>query len=59
VDEVHDSSAWRGLQDFAASRGVWLRPFDKVVYTMPAYVIDEPSLRQVCQTLRAWFAHLC
>jgi adenosylmethionine-8-amino-7-oxononanoate aminotransferase len=59
VVEVHDSSAWRGLQDFAASRGVWLRPFDKVVYTMPAYVIDEPSLRQVCQTLRAWFAHLC
>jgi adenosylmethionine-8-amino-7-oxononanoate aminotransferase len=55
VIEVTDTSAYRGLADFAAERGVWLRPFDKVIYTMPAYIIDEPSLRQVCQTLRAWF----
>jgi adenosylmethionine-8-amino-7-oxononanoate aminotransferase len=54
--EVRDPSAWQGIQAFAAERGVWLRPFDKVVYTMPAYVIDEASLRQVCQTMRAWFA---
>jgi adenosylmethionine-8-amino-7-oxononanoate aminotransferase len=56
VIEVHDASAWRGIQAFAAERGVWLRPFDKVVYTMPAYVMDETSLRRVCQTMRAWFA---
>ena len=55
VIEVHDPSAWQGLQAFAGQRGVWLRPFDKVVYTMPAYVIDEASLRQVCRTMRAWF----
>jgi adenosylmethionine-8-amino-7-oxononanoate aminotransferase len=55
VIEVHDPSAWRGLQAFAGERGVWLRPFDKVVYTMPAYVIDEDDLRRVCQTMRAWF----
>jgi adenosylmethionine-8-amino-7-oxononanoate aminotransferase len=55
VIEVHDPSAWQGLQAFAGQRGVWLRPFDKVVYTMPAYVIDETSLRQVCRTMRAWF----
>jgi len=55
VIEVHDSSAWQGIQAFAGERGVWLRPFDKVVYTMPAYVMDEASLRQVCQTMRAWF----
>jgi adenosylmethionine-8-amino-7-oxononanoate aminotransferase len=34
---------------------VWLRPFDRVVYTMPAYVMDEASLRLICQTMRAWF----
>jgi adenosylmethionine-8-amino-7-oxononanoate aminotransferase len=56
VVEVHDPSAWRGVGEFAAGRGVWLRPFDRVVYTMPAYVIDEASLRQICQTIRAWFA---
>jgi len=53
--EVRDPSAWQGLQAFSGQRGVWLRPFDKVVYTMPAYVIDEASLRQVCQTMSAWF----
>jgi len=55
VIEVHDASAWQGLSSFAAEHGVWLRPFDKVVYTMPAYMIDEISLRQICRTMRAWF----
>jgi adenosylmethionine-8-amino-7-oxononanoate aminotransferase len=56
VIEVHDRKVLRGLQDFAADRGVWLRPFDNVVYTMPAYVMSEADLRQVCQTMREWFA---
>jgi adenosylmethionine---8-amino-7-oxononanoate aminotransferase len=56
VIEVEDRSSLRGLQDFAAERGVWLRPFDRVVYTMPAYVMDEDSLRKVCQVMRDWFA---
>jgi adenosylmethionine-8-amino-7-oxononanoate aminotransferase len=55
VIEVREPKAWQGIQAFASQRGVWLRPFDKVVYTLPAYVIDEASLRQVCQTMRAWF----
>ena len=55
VLEVHDRRVLRGLQDFAAERGVWLRPFDSVVYTMPAYVMDESDLRTVCRTMRAWF----
>jgi adenosylmethionine-8-amino-7-oxononanoate aminotransferase len=55
VVEVDDEPALAGLQDFAAARGVWLRPFDRVAYTMPAYVMDEPSLRLVCRTMRAWF----
>jgi adenosylmethionine-8-amino-7-oxononanoate aminotransferase len=55
VVEVEHASVHAGLQAFAAGRGVWLRPFDRVVYTMPAYVIDEASLRLVCQTIRAWF----
>lgn len=55
VIEVDDPAAWRGLQEFAAERGVWLRPFDRVVYTMPAYVMNEADLRKVCQAMRAWF----
>ena len=56
VIEVHDQKVLRGLQDFAAERGVWLRPFDNVVYTMPAYVMNESDLRQICRTMREWFA---
>jgi len=56
VIEVHDASAWQGMQAFAADRGVWLRPFDRVVYTMPAYVIDETDLRHICRTMRAFFS---
>jgi adenosylmethionine---8-amino-7-oxononanoate aminotransferase len=56
VIEVHEAKAWRGLQDFAGQRGVWLRPFDRVVYTMPAYVMEEADLREICAVMRAWFA---
>jgi adenosylmethionine-8-amino-7-oxononanoate aminotransferase len=56
VVEVNDARALAGIQEFAAGRGVWLRPFDRVVYTMPAYVIEEADLRRICRTLRAWFA---
>jgi adenosylmethionine-8-amino-7-oxononanoate aminotransferase len=55
VIEVNDRAALDGIQAFAARRGVWLRPFDRVVYTMPAYVIEEADLRRICQTMRAWF----
>jgi adenosylmethionine-8-amino-7-oxononanoate aminotransferase len=55
VIEVHDERSLRGLSQFAGEHGVWLRPFDRVAYTMPPYIIDETDLRQICQTLRAWF----
>jgi adenosylmethionine-8-amino-7-oxononanoate aminotransferase len=29
------------------ARGVWLRPFRDLVYTMPPYVIDEQDLETV------------
>jgi adenosylmethionine---8-amino-7-oxononanoate aminotransferase len=57
VVEVSDPQDLDGIQEFAADRGVWLRPFDRVVYTMPAYVMAEADLRSICQTMRAWFEH--
>jgi adenosylmethionine-8-amino-7-oxononanoate aminotransferase len=56
VVEVNDGRALAGIREFAAGRAVWLRPFDRVVYTMPAYVIEEADLRRICRTMRAWFA---
>jgi adenosylmethionine---8-amino-7-oxononanoate aminotransferase len=37
----------------AISRGVWLRPFRNLIYTMPPYVTDEPDLAAVCDAVLA------
>jgi adenosylmethionine-8-amino-7-oxononanoate aminotransferase len=37
----------------AVERGVWLRPFRDLVYTMPPYTIDDADLAHVCAALRA------
>lgn len=55
VIETTSPEAHRGIQEFAAERGVWLRPFLNVVYTMPPYVVSEPQLRRVCQVMKDWF----
>ena len=31
--------------------GVWVRPFGKLVYLMPAYVIDDADLADLCAAL--------
>ncbi|GAB6068692.1 adenosylmethionine--8-amino-7-oxononanoate transaminase [Methylothermus subterraneus] len=32
-------------------RGVWLRPFGKLIYTMPAYCIAEDEIGALCQAI--------
>ena len=32
------------IQKFFVENGVWIRPFNKLIYLMPAYIIDEKSL---------------
>jgi adenosylmethionine-8-amino-7-oxononanoate aminotransferase len=39
--------------DAAVERGVWLRPFGKLVYAMPPYVIDEQDLARVTDAMIA------
>ncbi len=56
VIEVTSPSVHLGLQSFAADRGVWLRPFDRTVYTAPPYIISEVELLQITSVLRDWFA---
>ena len=49
----------RGEVDVAAAsaaaveRGVWLRPFRDLIYTMPPYVIDAEALRSVTSAVLA------
>jgi adenosylmethionine-8-amino-7-oxononanoate aminotransferase len=33
--------------------GIWVRPFGKLVYLMPAYIINDEDLAQLCQRLTA------
>ncbi|MFI9385509.1 adenosylmethionine--8-amino-7-oxononanoate transaminase [Kutzneria sp. NPDC052558] len=37
----------------AVDHGVWLRPFNDLVYTMPPYVIGDDDLSQVCNAIIA------
>ncbi|MCP4387530.1 MAG: aminotransferase class III-fold pyridoxal phosphate-dependent enzyme, partial [Gammaproteobacteria bacterium] len=33
--------------------GVWVRPFGKLIYLMPAYVITDQELEQLCRSVVA------
>lgn len=39
------------LQKLFVERGVWIRPFWKLVYTMPPYIIEEYELKKLCQAI--------
>ena len=53
--EAVDVRAW---QELALNRGVWLRPFQNFVYLMPPYIIQEPELARLTDTIRAGVAEL-
>lgn len=39
------------FQDSLVSRGVWLRPFGRLLYTMPPYIIGDEDLRTVARAM--------
>jgi len=55
VIETTDISVHKGIQEFAAARGVWLRPFLNVAYTTPPYIISEEELRKICGVMKEFF----
>ncbi|NWO10908.1 adenosylmethionine--8-amino-7-oxononanoate transaminase [Chromohalobacter salexigens] len=55
VIEVHDAEALEGVADFARERGVWLRPFGRWLYTMPAYITSRHDLRHITAAMKHWF----
>lgn len=54
VIEVDSPQRLAGVQAFAMERGVWLRPFDRYLYTMPPYIVSPQDMDRVIQTMRAW-----
>ena len=57
VIEVHNAESLKGVQDFAITQGVWLRPFGNYLYTMPPYIITEEQLIEITSAMKAWFTH--
>lgn len=53
--EVFDSSTLKGFQQFAYERGVFNRPFLTYLYAMVPYIIEEPQLIEVLDTIKQWF----
>ncbi len=51
VIEMHQPVDATEAQRFFVERGVWVRPFGKLVYIMPPYVISDEDLTRVCQTM--------
>jgi adenosylmethionine-8-amino-7-oxononanoate aminotransferase len=44
VIELHESVDMRQVQPMFVERGVWVRPFGKLVYTMPPYVMASEDV---------------
>jgi adenosylmethionine-8-amino-7-oxononanoate aminotransferase len=53
VVELEEPVDMRRVQPAFVDRGVWLRPFGRLVYTMPPYVIDSSDLALVTDAICA------
>jgi adenosylmethionine-8-amino-7-oxononanoate aminotransferase len=52
VVELEEPVDMSVVQPAFVDRGVWIRPFGRLVYTMPPYVIDEADLGRVTGAIR-------
>ncbi|CAM5225720.1 adenosylmethionine-8-amino-7-oxononanoate aminotransferase [Alishewanella longhuensis] len=53
VLEMHEKVDVAKLQAAFVERGVWIRPFNNLIYIMPPFVISEAELRQLTQAMVA------
>lgn len=51
VIELNDSSYAQKIQDYCVSKGVWIRPFGKLIYSIVAYTISQEDLRKIVKTM--------
>jgi adenosylmethionine-8-amino-7-oxononanoate aminotransferase len=48
VVELKEPVDMNSIQPAFVDAGIWVRPFGKLVYLMPAYVMEEQELQQLC-----------
>ncbi|WP_018294950.1 adenosylmethionine--8-amino-7-oxononanoate transaminase [Mariprofundus ferrooxydans] len=51
VIEMREPMDMGRVQEALIARGVWLRPFGRLLYTMPPFVISEADLRQLTSAM--------
>jgi adenosylmethionine-8-amino-7-oxononanoate aminotransferase len=58
VLEMHEPVDMAEAQKFFVSRGVWLRPFGRLVYIMPPYITSADELRKLTSAMLEFAAGL-
>jgi adenosylmethionine-8-amino-7-oxononanoate aminotransferase len=51
VEMMHEIEV-ENVQKILIECGVWLRPFGKLLYTMPPFIISEPELLKITQAIK-------
>jgi len=51
VVEMKEAVDMARMQQQFVEKGVWVRPFGRLVYVMPPYIISEEELAQLCQAM--------
>jgi len=51
VVEMHQPVDMARVQPMFVERGVWLRPFGKLIYTMPPYIIETNDLQSITNAM--------
>ena len=52
VELAHDVPM-REATEAAMAEGVWIRPFGRLIYTMPPYICTEEDIAQICRGIAA------
>jgi adenosylmethionine-8-amino-7-oxononanoate aminotransferase len=51
VIELHQAVDMKSITEQFVNAGVWLRPFGKLVYLMPPYIINDSDLSSLCRAV--------